>query len=271
MDLNTVEAVLRPASRDDLQPFRPGDAWLAGGTWLFSEPQPHLRRLVDLSGLGWPALEVSGAGLTIGATCPVATLEAYEPPTAWRAGTLIAACCHFFWASFKIWNTATVGGNLCLALPAGPLISLAVALDATCLIWTPDGGERRMAAADLIRGPQRTALDPGELLRSLHLPAFMLRRRAAVRQVSLTPLGRSAALLIGTRDENGGLRLTVTAATPRPVVIEFERMPDEATLRAQVDAAVSPAGYYDDVHGAPDWRRRLTRDLAGEIRAELAR
>ena len=30
MDLNTVETVLTPASRADLQPFRPGDAWLAG-------------------------------------------------------------------------------------------------------------------------------------------------------------------------------------------------------------------------------------------------
>ena len=26
---------------------------LAGGTWLFSEPQPHLRQLIDLTGLGW--------------------------------------------------------------------------------------------------------------------------------------------------------------------------------------------------------------------------
>ena len=32
--------------------WREGDAWLAGGTWLFSEQQPRLRRLIDLQSLG---------------------------------------------------------------------------------------------------------------------------------------------------------------------------------------------------------------------------
>ncbi|MGW3407120.1 hypothetical protein ACWDPI_37500, partial [Streptomyces zhihengii] len=45
MDLNTI-AGIRGAHRRE--PWRPGDAWLGGGTYLFSEPQPHLRRLVDL-------------------------------------------------------------------------------------------------------------------------------------------------------------------------------------------------------------------------------
>jgi len=47
MDLNTVTEVARPASREEIAPWRAGDAWLAGGTWLFSEPQPAVRRLVD--------------------------------------------------------------------------------------------------------------------------------------------------------------------------------------------------------------------------------
>ena len=184
MDLNTVEAVLRPSSRDELPAFEPGDAWLAGGTWLFSEPQRHLRRLVDLSGLGWPALEAGDHGLSIGATCPVATLEAFEPPAAWRAGHLLADCCRAFWASFKIWNMATVGGNLCLALPAGPMTSLAVALDATCLIWSPNGGERRLKAADFVLAPQQTALAPDEILRRIDITSEALNRRAAFRSCS---------------------------------------------------------------------------------------
>ena len=40
MDLNTVTEVVRPTAREELPPWRDGDAWLAGGTWLFSEPQP---------------------------------------------------------------------------------------------------------------------------------------------------------------------------------------------------------------------------------------
>jgi len=53
VDLNTVEVVSVPTCRGELWPLGAGDAVLAGGTWLFSEPQPHLRRLVDITALGW--------------------------------------------------------------------------------------------------------------------------------------------------------------------------------------------------------------------------
>ena len=52
MDLNTITEVVRPAAGVDGVEWRDGDAWLAGGTWLFSELQPHLRRLIDLQALG---------------------------------------------------------------------------------------------------------------------------------------------------------------------------------------------------------------------------
>jgi len=51
MDLNTITAVAHPTTRDQLPVWTAGDAWLAGGTWLFSEPQAHLRRLIDLNDL----------------------------------------------------------------------------------------------------------------------------------------------------------------------------------------------------------------------------
>jgi hypothetical protein len=36
MDLNTITETARPRARDDLRGWRAGDAWLGGGTWLFS-------------------------------------------------------------------------------------------------------------------------------------------------------------------------------------------------------------------------------------------
>ncbi|PRC60459.1 FAD-binding molybdopterin dehydrogenase, partial [Mycobacterium sp. ITM-2017-0098] len=58
MDLNTVETMSTPTCRGGLWPLGPGDAILAGGTWLFSEPQPHIRRLIDITRLGWPPVTV---------------------------------------------------------------------------------------------------------------------------------------------------------------------------------------------------------------------
>ena len=171
MDLNTITAVVRPQGRDALPPWQDGDAWLAGGTWLFSEPQPHLNRLIDLAGLRWPAIEVDEHGLRIAATCTIAALEAAVLPVEWIAAPLIGQCCRAFLASFKIWNTATVGGNICMSLPAGPMISLASALDGIGTVWSRDGGERRIAIVDFVTGSKSNALTPGEILRCIDLPA----------------------------------------------------------------------------------------------------
>jgi CO/xanthine dehydrogenase FAD-binding subunit len=269
LDLNTITEIGRPVSRADLPPWRPGDAWLAGGTWLFSEPQPGLTRLLDLSALGWPTLEVGTAGLRIGGTCTFAQLAVADFPSGWRAAPLFRQCCRALLGSFKIWNAATVGGNLCMALPAGPMAALATALDGVCTIWQPDGGERHLPAVDLVLGPQRNALEDGELLRAVDLPAAALQCRTAFRQISLTPLGRSAALLIGTVSITNHFALTVTAATIRPVRLEFDKVPTEADLRLALTQAIPEVLYYDDPHGSPDWRRDMTFRFAEQIRLEL--
>jgi CO/xanthine dehydrogenase FAD-binding subunit len=266
MDLHGIAEVLRPPTRAALPAPRDGDAFLAGGTWLFSEPQPNLRRLIDLLALPWDALRADKSGLHIPATCTLAALEAFAAPPDWPAATVIAPSCQALLGSFKIAGVATVGGNLCLALPAAPMAALAVALDGECTIWQPDGGQRGLPAAALITGPQTTALRPGEILRGIHLPARALRRRAALRQISLTTLGRSAALLIGSTD-GADLELTITAATPRPLRMAFAAMPPDAALRDAIDGAV--AEWLDDVHGSPPWRRRITHIMAQDLAAEL--
>src|SRR6195952_4121587 len=170
MDLNTIRAVAHPATREQLPVWTAGDAWLAGGTWLFSEPQVHLSRLIDLTDLRWPALTIGASDLTIAATCTVAQLDALVCPPEWIASSLINQCCRAFLASFKIWKTATVGGNLCMSLPAGPMIALTAALDGVCTIWKADGSEQRIGVADFVTGNQRNVLAAGDLLRQIDIP-----------------------------------------------------------------------------------------------------
>ena len=158
MDLNTITEVAHPQSRAQLPVWTAGDAWLAGGTWLFSEPQAHLTRLIDLNDLKWPALTITETSLQIAATCTVAQLDALACPPDWIASPLINQCCRAFLASFKIWKTATVGGNLCMSLPAGPMIALTAALDGICTIWKADGSEQHIAVADFVTGNQRNVL-----------------------------------------------------------------------------------------------------------------
>jgi CO/xanthine dehydrogenase FAD-binding subunit len=269
MDLNTITEVAHPESRAQLPVWTAGDAWLAGGTWLFSEPQSHLRRLIDLTDFKWPALAIGETELSIAATCTVAQLDAFACPPEWLAAPLINQCCRAYLASFKIWKTATVGGNLCMSLPAGPMISLASALDGVCTIWKADGSEQKLRVTDFVIGDGRNVLAPGELLRQIDIPLAALKRRSAFRQISLTPVGRSAALLIGSIDSGGGLTLTVTASTKRPVQLSFAKSPLAEELREAILHHIPDALYHDDVHGKPPWRKHMTLRLAEEIRREL--
>ena len=211
MDLNTVMALRCPRSAAEIAEWREGFAWLAGGTWLFSEPQPAIDTLIDLGQLGWPALEASPAGLDIGASCRIGELYRVETPSEWIAAPLIRACCNALLASFKVWNAATVGGNVCMSLPAGAMISLVVALEGSCTLWPCDAAARQVPAVDFVTGNHTNLLWPGELLRKIQLPASALMKRAAFRQASLTKLGRSAALLIGT-----AIRCALTCCSRSP-------------------------------------------------------
>jgi CO/xanthine dehydrogenase FAD-binding subunit len=269
MDLNTIAEIAHPQTRSELPVWTAGDAFLAGGTWLFSEPQAHLSRLIDLTNLKWPALTIHADGLSIAATCTVAQLDALACPPDWLSAVLINQCCRAFLASFKIWKTATVGGNLCMSLPAGPMISLTSALDGICTIWQADGGERKIAVSDFVTGNQENVLKPGELLRQIDLPLAALKRRSAFRQISLTPIGRSAALVIGSVASDGGFLLTITASTRRPVRLPFDKAPMKDALREAILEAIPESLYHDDVHGKPLWRKHMTLRLAEEIRSEL--
>jgi len=139
------------------------------------------------------------------------------------------------------------------------------------VVWTPDGGQRDLPVAHLVTGVRKTSLAPGEVLRSVGFPPPPA--WAAHRRVSLAPLGRSAALLVARHGSagtsgDGAFTLTVTASTPSPRVFTFPTIPTREVLATDVDTT---SDWYDDAHGAADWRRAMTLRLAEELRAEAAK
>lgn len=277
MDLNTVEATSIPTRRDEVWPLEPGDAILAGGTWLFSEPQPHIRRLVDITALGWEPITLNDNGIELSATCTLAEVSELSTRLAddrpeWSAAPLLHQCCTALLASFKIWATATLGGNICLCLPAGSMISLASALDAELTIWRADGTDYQLPVTEFVTGPAANTLGAGEVLRSVWLPAAALRARTACRKLAPSPLGRSGVVVIGRRDtlvDGGRFVLSVTAATVRPYVFTFPAVPSAVELAA-AHATIAEDAWTRDAHGDPDWRRAVTLVLAEQICEELA-
>ncbi|KTS91267.1 FAD-binding molybdopterin dehydrogenase [Microbacterium testaceum] len=270
MDITTVTSFRPARTRADLA-LAPGEVVMAGGTWLMSEPQPTTTGFVDLTTLGWPDVEITPDGLRIGATCTIARLLAWaetESPAEWTSLALARPSADALLASFKIWNTATVGGNVCQAFAAGAMIAMLSTLDATALIWMPDGGERVIAVADLVIDNQATSLAPGEVVRALDIPMHALRSRVGLQKIALAELGRSGAVVTARVDPDGSAVFVVTAAVRRPRVLRFARVPGAGELR---DAVASATDFYTDPLGSADWRRGVSVVLAERLRAAFAR
>ena len=119
--------------------------------------------LVDLTALGWPALDgAPPTGLSIAATCTIAELRRLPAEPGWAAQPCSASACTALLASFKIWNVATVGGNICLALPAGADDLAGRRAGREALVWTRPDGERPRLPVRRLRHRRRatTALRP---------------------------------------------------------------------------------------------------------------
>ena len=266
MDLIDVREVRVARSRADVI-FAPGERPLGGGTWLYSEPQPGTTGLVDLTSLGWEPVSETPDAVVIAATCTIETLRGLTD------SALFQQCADSLLASWKIQHIATVGGNICLALPAGSMTALAVALDATALVWAAPGVDgspgldRRVPVADLVTGVQRTSLLPGEVLRAIELPKYALAARTAFRRIALSPLGRTATLVTGRVDDSGTAVFGITGGTERPHQLRFDELPSEPALASAVDAITD---WYDDAHGSTDWRRAMSLRFALEIARELS-
>ena len=162
MDLNTItEVVRRPPDRPGAH-WRDGDAWLAGGTWLFSGATARAApsdRSHDAAA-GTPSCRARPASRSAPRALSASCMR-WRRRTIGERAPLFATSCEAFLASFKVWNSATVGGNICMSLPAGPMITMTVALEATYTLWATDGSERTVDAADFVTGNHQNILAPG--------------------------------------------------------------------------------------------------------------
>ena len=128
-----------------------------------------------------------------------------------------------------------------MSLPAGPMVTLATALEARYTLLPRDGASREVAAIDFVTGNHANVLQPGELSRNIHIPA-----RALAQALCLAPLlAHPSRPLRGVPHRHAERRrsdllLTITAATPRPVQINFDRAPTAAELRHAIDEAFPP-------------------------------
>jgi aerobic carbon-monoxide dehydrogenase medium subunit len=231
---------------------------LAGGTWVVPEMQTGASRpalVVDLRSAELSGIEAAGEAVRVGATATYADL--IGSPIVRERLPLLHEMALGITGGWAIRSQGTIGGSLAAARPQSDVPAVLVALGAVAHVASA-GGERAVPAAELIAGPMRSGLRPGELLTALEIPVqagphgYVKLKRGW----SSWPIATAAAV---ARD--GALeRLVLGGVAGTPVEV------DVATLEPQLgepwEDELAPAAYRAAVAG-PIAARAAAKAMGG--------
>ena len=250
---------------------------LAGGTYLLVQMKmEHLlaEQVVNISAI--PELDGivhRGDDLHIGALTSIRALR-YAPQVQTEYTALSEACAAF--GSTQIQMMGTVGGNLCSGSPASDTVPALMAFDAQVVLVGPNGENpggsqqtRVLPVQDFLLGPGQTALQQGELLRSILLPCPQPGTGSAFIKVSRVAADlakvNAAAVLVREGDRIVDCRLALGSVGP--TVLRTERA--EAALMGRAFSAelaleagqIASEGIapIDDVRSTAWYRRQVVK------------
>jgi carbon-monoxide dehydrogenase medium subunit len=252
--------------------------YIAGGTDLFLFP-PRCDYVVDINhaGLGVIARTPDG-DVFIGAAATLHDVATNPFVTGYAGGLLAQAAAHC--GNRPVRSTATLGGNLCNALPSADLAPALLALDAVCYIIDEDSQES-LPIEDFFVGPRRTVLGD-RLLAGIALPAAGASWRAAARRLTRSAediaLVQVAVALEVTGGRLGAVRIALGSVAPVPMramlaeaQLEGEALADLTPDRL-ADAAAIAAGEsepIDDHRAGAEYRREMVGVLTRRLLAGL--
>lgn len=257
---------------------------LAGGTDIIVQVREGRRQvglLVDVKGIP-EANQLRydpAAGLVIGAAVPCYRIYEHAEIAAAYPGLIDAVS---LVGGIQIQGRATVGGNLCNASPAADTIPALIVHEAVCLIAGPQG-QRELPVEHFCIGPGRTALQRGEFLVALRMPAPKPNSGAAYlrfiprNEMDIAVVGAGASVVLDQRQNVFvAARVALGAVAPTPLLVDEaaaaligKAVTDEALQRA-AEAAQAAARPIDDMRGTAEYRRHLVgvltrRALRGAI------
>jgi carbon-monoxide dehydrogenase medium subunit len=175
--------------------------------------------------------------------------------------------------SRQIRNLATVGGNICNAVPSADTAPPLLCADAQVVIQGPNG-RRDVAISDFFLGVRQTVLEPDELVVEFLLPTDDANRRGSAylrhtprKALDLAMVGVAVSLSINSADQIHDVSIALGAVAPTPYrVFEAERLLDEAELSDPLvdevaEVAAASAKPISDVRGSAEFRLDMIREL----------
>jgi carbon-monoxide dehydrogenase medium subunit len=231
---------------------------VAGGMTLIPTLKQRLASpsdLVDLAGVGeLKGIKVEGAGVTIGAMTPHATVAHSA-----EVKGAIPALAHLAEGigDPQVRHRGTIGGSIANNDPAADYPAAVLGLGATVKT-----NKREIKADDFFTGLFDTALEPGEIITAVVFP----KPEKAGYAKFANPASRYAIVGVMVAKTAGGVRVAVTGAGPGVF-----RVPDlEKALAANFTPAaakgvkVPASGLNSDMHGSAEYRAHLVSVMAAQ-------
>jgi carbon-monoxide dehydrogenase medium subunit len=278
-----VESFRRPSSVHEalqlLQNGKGGARIVAGCTDLIVERDPSVRCLIDITRAGLNYLRRRGIHWVIGATTTMAEIEE-SPLMRDLAGGLLsraAATC----GAMQIRNRATIGGNMANGSPSADLAAPLLTLDASAVL-ADIAGQRRIPLAEYLPMARSRELRNSVLVEIVFpdpphgsLCAWSFQKFGRT-EVDISVVNVAAGLELDARGQVQWIRLALGSVAPTPVrmtaveKLMTGRTLDPALLTEACDSVSSEVRPVSDIRASADYRRELSRVLAGRAIEECA-
>lgn len=211
-----------------------------------------------------------GKGLRIGCLTTIRTIEQSRELQE-RYAMLPEVARQF--GSIAIRNVATIGGNLCNALPSADMAPMLIALSATTKLVSIDS-ERIVPLGNFFTGPGKTVLQGGELLVEVQIPPQPLQTAGAYVKYTtrggeeLAVVGVAALVTCGSR--NGSctdVRIVLGTVVPAPMrakgaeALLKGKMIDDELIEKAAQTAADESRPRDSIRGSAGYRREMVRVL----------
>lgn len=202
----------------------------------------------------------------------------------WRPGGAVEVLMHPMCVGFAgplIRNLATLGGNICDASPAADVSPVLLALDASVVLESAEGGSRTLSLSEFFHGVRRTARLKHELLTSVTFGRpeederafyYKLGKRKAD-AISIVSVAMTVKMAGGTveraRIALGAVAPVAMRASGAEVILQGEPL-NAKTIAAAAAAAAREAQPIDDFRAGGAYRRQMVEVLVTRGLNEIA-
>jgi carbon-monoxide dehydrogenase medium subunit len=178
-------------------------------------------------------------------------------------------------ANIRVRTAGTLGGNLCFSDPHSDPATFLLAGGAEVVVRKGGEPPRVLPLEAFTRGPYETALEEGELLVSIRVPATGAGTGIAHRKLAFRERPAATAAVWVRVAEGNVAEARIAVGSVGPVAVRASEAESLLVSGAPVEevasAAAAASGAVEDANGSEEYKRQLVRVLVGRTLPDALR